>query len=75
MRHIVRRTIFVDFIVRCTYKGDVRGPGPPGNRFTPAVWERTPSMVKVEDIQNYGKEHLESVAASASNLQLSLIHI
>src|SRR4029077_14542726 len=25
--------------------------------------------VKVEDIQNYGKEHLESVAASASNLQ------
>ena len=26
-------------------------------------------MVKVEDIQNYGKEHLESGAASASNLQ------
>ena len=26
-------------------------------------------MVKVEDIQNYGKEHLESVAASASNVQ------
>jgi hypothetical protein len=26
-------------------------------------------MVKVEDIQNYGKEHLETVAASASNLQ------
>ena len=26
-------------------------------------------MVKVEDIQNYGKEHLELVAASASNLQ------
>jgi hypothetical protein len=26
-------------------------------------------MVKVEDIQNYGKEHLESVAASATNLQ------
>ena len=26
-------------------------------------------MVKVEDIQSYGKEHLESVAASASNLQ------
>jgi hypothetical protein len=48
---------------------DVREPGPPGNRFAPAVWERTPLMVKVEDIQNYGKEHLESVAASASNLQ------
>ena len=26
-------------------------------------------MVKVEDIQNYGKEHLETVAASASKLQ------
>ena len=26
-------------------------------------------MVKIEDIQNYGKEHFESVAASASNLQ------
>ena len=26
-------------------------------------------MVQVEDIQSYGKEHLESVAASASNLQ------
>jgi hypothetical protein len=26
-------------------------------------------MVKVEDIQNYGKEHFENVAASASNLQ------
>jgi len=26
-------------------------------------------MIKVEDIQSYGKEHLETVAASASNLQ------
>jgi hypothetical protein len=26
-------------------------------------------MVKIEEIQSYGKEHLESVAASASNLQ------
>ena len=26
-------------------------------------------MVKIEDFQNYGKEHLESVQASASNLQ------
>ncbi len=26
-------------------------------------------MVKIEDIQGYGKEHMESVAASASNLQ------
>jgi len=27
------------------------------------------TVVKVEDIQSYGKEHLETVAASASNLQ------
>ncbi|MCA6122684.1 phasin family protein [Bradyrhizobium sp. WSM 1704] len=26
-------------------------------------------MIKIEDIQNYGKEHLESVAASATNVQ------
>ncbi|MFG3593669.1 phasin family protein [Bradyrhizobium sp. sGM-13] len=26
-------------------------------------------MVKIEDIQNYGKEHLESVAVSATNVQ------
>ena len=26
-------------------------------------------MVKVEDIQQYGKEHLETVVASAANLQ------
>ena len=26
-------------------------------------------MIKVEDIQTYGKEHLETVAASASNMQ------
>src|SRR6195952_4903593 len=32
-------------------------------------WEKDSIMVKVEDIQSYGKEHLESVAASASNLQ------
>jgi hypothetical protein len=26
-------------------------------------------MVKIEDIQSYGKEHMESVTASATNLQ------
>ncbi|WP_407152070.1 phasin family protein [Bradyrhizobium sp. ORS 86] len=26
-------------------------------------------MIKIEDIQNYGKQHLDSVAASATNLQ------
>jgi hypothetical protein len=26
-------------------------------------------MVKIEDVQSYGKEHLETIAASASNMQ------
>jgi hypothetical protein len=48
----------------------VRGPGPPGKQtvYTCGLGKDS-MMVKVEDIQNYGKEHLESVAASASNLQ------
>ena len=29
-------------------------------------------MIKVEDIQKYGKEHLETVAASAATLQTGL---
>src|SRR6266704_690802 len=44
-----------------------------GGRDLPAICTcslgKDAKMVKVEDIQNYGKEHLESVAASASNLQ------
>src|SRR6266700_4129586 len=44
-----------------------------GGRDLPAICTRSlgkdSNMVKVEDIQNYGKEHLETVAASASNLQ------
>ena len=51
------------------YRGATLGAGT-SRPFAHSVWERTPIiMVKVEDIQNYGKEHLESVAASASNLQ------
>src|ERR1019366_4756746 len=34
-----------------------------------SVWERNSTMVKIEDIQQYGKEHLETVAASAATLQ------
>ena len=44
-----------------------------GGRDLPAICTcslgKDSKMVKVEDIQNYGKEHLETVAASASNLQ------
>ncbi len=47
----------------------VRGPGPPGKSVYSCSLGKDSMMVKVEDIQNYGKEHLETVAASASNLQ------
>jgi phasin family protein len=36
------------------------------------VSERTPIMIKVEDIQQYGKEHLETVVASATSVQSGL---
>jgi hypothetical protein len=63
----VRRTRFLDFIVQCTIQAVCLG-----SRDLPvarSIWEKDSIMVKVEDIQSYGKEHLESVAASASNLQ------
>ena len=52
--------------MQCTYINGGQGAGPPGN--TNSLGKDS-MMVKVEDIQNYGKEHLESVAASASNMQ------
>src|ERR1700710_185917 len=39
----------------------------PANSFIHSVWEGL-HMVKVEDIQQYGKEHLETVVASATTL-------
>jgi phasin family protein len=45
-----------------------REPGPPGIDCTFSLGKDS-KMVKVEDIQNYGKEHLETVAASASIMQ------
>jgi hypothetical protein len=54
--------------VQRTYKGVVREPGT-SRQSERSVWEKESMMVKIEDIQNYGKEHLESVAASASNMQ------
>ena len=68
---IVRCTIFVDFIVRCGILIKSGGRELPGNgNLRLQVWEKEfQSMVKIEDIQNYGKEHFESVTASANNLQ------
>src|SRR4051812_21374634 len=47
---------------------DVRGPGPPGMSLN-IRQGRTPPMVKVEDIQQYGKEQFETAVASATTMQ------
>ena len=60
-------TRFIDFIVRCTRVADVREPGLPADEFTQSGKDST--MVKVEDIQQYGKEQLETVVASATTMQ------
>ena len=36
------------------------------------VWEKEINMFKVEDIQNYGKEHFEQVASTAATVQNGL---
>jgi phasin family protein len=51
------------------YTVAVRGPGPPGKSVYPIQSGKDSTMVKVEDIQQYGKEHLETVVASATTLQ------
>jgi phasin family protein len=50
-------------IVQCTIE---RTPGL--SRISRSAWEGS-VVVKVEDIQQYGKEHLESVVASAHTVQ------
>src|SRR5687768_17845028 len=46
----------------------VREPGTPG-RFNAHQSGKDSTMVKVEDIQQYGKEQLETVVASATTMQ------
>src|SRR3982074_1997163 len=48
-----------------------RKPVPPGSSLHISLG-RTFMMIKVEDFQNYGKEHLETVVASATNVQHGL---
>src|ERR1700712_1673717 len=48
------------------------GPGrsfAPGRIKTTSVWERILQMIKVEEIQQYGKEQFDSAVASATTLQ------
>src|SRR4030088_2620770 len=48
-----------------------REPLPPGSSLHVSLG-RTFMMIRVEDIQQYGKEHLETVVASATNVQHGL---
>jgi hypothetical protein len=55
-----------DLIVRCTIGG------PSGRRTfrqITSVWERTAPMLKIEEFQQYGKQQLDTVTASAASVQ------
>src|SRR3978361_1426016 len=41
-------------------------------QFHASVWEGLKIMIKVEDMQQYGKEHLDTVVASAATVQNGL---
>jgi phasin family protein len=58
----------LDSIVRCTKPETFREVGPPG-RSVRHQSGKDSMMVKVEDIQQYGKEQLETAVASAATLQ------
>jgi hypothetical protein len=68
----VRRNKILDYIVHRTMFGECQEPGTPGNFCCSAVWEGLHVMIKVEDIQQYGKEHMETVVASATTVQHGL---
>jgi hypothetical protein len=58
--------IALDLIVRCTIGG------PSGRRTfrqITSVWERTAPMLKIEEFQQYGKQQLDTVTASAASVQ------
>src|SRR5882757_9757798 len=67
-RQLCVAQFFLTLLCGAVYSVAARGPGPPGKWFIHSVWEGL-HMVKVEDIQQYGKEHLETVVASATTLQ------
>ncbi len=66
--NFVRRTNYLTFLCDALYRGCL-GAGTSRQIDVISVWERDSTMVKIEDIQQYGKEHLETVAASAATLQ------
>jgi hypothetical protein len=66
----VRRTKIVDFIVRCTIYEQHYGAGI-SRPFTQQSGKDS-IMIKVEDMQQYGKEQLETVVASATTVQHGL---
>jgi phasin family protein len=47
-------------------------PGPPAHPFFSHRSGKDFIMIKVEDIQQYGKQHIESVVASATTVQTGL---
>src|ERR1700730_842854 len=74
LRYFTRMTAFcashkiLDFYCALHYMTGVREQGPPADQMHISPG-RDSKMVKVEDIQQYGKEHFETVVASATTLQ------
>jgi|SRR5450432_1178533 phasin family protein len=60
--YFVRRTNFLDFIVHRTVQGGCLGTrNLRADHFSHISLGKDSTMVKVEDIQQYGKEHLETL--------------
>jgi hypothetical protein len=59
-------------MVRRTYSRACRRPGLPGGSVEHQSGKEKSIMVKVEDIQQYGKEQIGTVVASATTLQNGL---
>ena len=67
----MRRTNILDFFVRRTIYGKRQGAGTSRQIVSHQSGKDT-TMIKVEDIQSYGKEHFETVVASATTVQNGL---
>ena len=62
----------LDFYCASQYKISVRELGSPGSSFLHISPGKDSMMLKVEDMQQYGKEHLDTVVASATTVQTGL---
>src|SRR6266849_2028172 len=65
---IIRYLAPIPNICAAHNKGGIAEPGTPGRSVSHQSGKES-KMIKVEDIQQYGKEHLDTVVASATTVQ------